>query len=115
MSAAEGTHHVGRAGSRGWDVDYKRDRPGYALAGLTSPLFLEPGFYRATFVLRRGQYPKKGLLFKSYGLFRLEMWDTTAQELITQRELQIDDLSGPNKYETAPTGIFNGRTRRACR
>ena len=99
IPAAEAIHHVGRANGTLWDVDYRRDRPGYAMAGLSSPLFLEPGLYRVTFTLRRGHYPKKGLLYKSYGLFRLELWDTTDQELIAQRELQIGDFSGPNKYE----------------
>ncbi len=100
VPAAEAVHHVGRAGDRGWQLDYRRDKPGYAIAGLQSPLFLEPGFYRATFVLRRGHYPQKGLLFKSYGLFRLEIWDTTTQKPIAKRELQIGDFSGPNNYES---------------
>lgn len=99
VNAADGIHHVGRPGSHGWELDYRRDRPGYAVAGLTSPLFLESGLYRATFIIRRGNYPKKGLLFKSYGLFRLEIWDVTARERVTQRELQIADFSDPNRYE----------------
>ncbi len=95
----EALHSVGKAGFRGWELDYKRDRPGYAISGLKDPLFLEPGLYRATFEMRRGHYPKKGLLFSSYGLFRIELWDTTTDKLIAQRELQIADFSGPNRYE----------------
>lgn len=95
----DGAHNVGRSGGRGWEVDYKRDRPGYVLARLHDPLLLEPGLYRATFTLRRGHYPNKGLLFKTYGLFRLEIWDVTSNEPINQRELQIGDLGHPNSYE----------------
>jgi len=92
-------HLVGRAGSQGWQVDYRNERPGYALSHLTDPLLLEPGLYRVTFTLRRGTYPKTGLLYKTFGMFRLEVWDITAQEAVVQRELQLDDFSKPNKYE----------------
>jgi hypothetical protein len=80
-----------------WTI--KRDRPGYALSGLTTPLQLSTGAYRVTFVLRRGNYPKKGLLYKTYSIFRLEVWDVTDKKLITHRELQVDDFDKPNKFE----------------
>lgn len=95
----DGSHNVGKRGSHGWEVDYKRDRPGYAFSGLKTPWLLEPGLYRTTFVLRRGHYPRKGLLFKSYGLFRIELWDITLNKIITQRELQIGDFAKAGGYE----------------
>jgi hypothetical protein len=92
-------HDTGRAGNRGWELDYKRDRPGYALSGAVSPFLLEPALYRATFTLRRGHYPERGLLRESYGLFRLEIWDLTDNTILIQRELQASDFSGPDVYE----------------
>ncbi len=93
-------HIIGVAGSRGWTLDHKRDHPGYALSGLREPLILEPGFYRAVFVLRRGHYPSKGFLNNTYGVARLELWDLTKNELITHRELQRSDFSSPTRFET---------------
>ncbi|MCG3205270.1 MAG: hypothetical protein KCHDKBKB_01989 [Elusimicrobia bacterium] len=92
-------HKVGKATHHGWELDYKRDKPGYALSQMKHPWLLEKGLYRVTFNLRRGQYPRKGLFFKSYGLFQLELWDVTTQEIIVQRELQVGDFSGPGVYE----------------
>jgi len=37
------------------------------LGGLHVPLLLEPGLYRAAFLLRRGHYPRRGVLLDSYG------------------------------------------------
>ncbi len=91
-------HVVGKAGYRGWEMDYRRDRPGYALASLHDPLFLEPGLHRMTFYLRRGNYPQKGLLHDAYGVFRLEVWDVTEKEKLLERELQIADFPKPNQY-----------------
>jgi hypothetical protein len=93
-------HLVGIGGSRGWVLDHKRDHPGYALSGLHEPLLLEPGLYRAVFILRRGHYPNKGFLNKTYGVVRLELWDLTDNELINQRELQRADFSSPIRFET---------------
>jgi len=90
---------VGKKGGKGWECDYRKHKPGYALAGLHDPLQLEPGLYRMTFHLKRGNYPKKGLLYKTYGLFRLEIWDLNRNELMNSRELQIADLPEAGKHE----------------
>lgn len=92
-------HEIGQAGFLGWQMDYKTDRPGYALHRMKTPLKLEPGTYRITFHLRRGHYPNKGLLNKAYSVFRLELWDLTENKLVTDRELQKIDFSSPNIYE----------------
>lgn len=91
-------HQVGQPGDRGWALDYKRHRPGYALTGPKEPLLLEPHSTRCTFVLRRGHYPQKGFLHHTYGIFRLEIWDATTQEKITSRHLQMSDFPAPNVY-----------------
>jgi len=91
-------HKVGKAGSKGWELDYKRDLPGYALSGLKDPFLLEPGFYRASYIIRRGNYPKKGLFHKTFGLFRIEIWDVTTKDLLVTRELQVADFGKPNHY-----------------
>lgn len=95
---ADFEHLVGRVGTKGWQVDYKRDRSGYILFRAHDPLFLEPGLHRFTFTLRRGNYPSKGLLHDSYGLFRLEVWDVTKREKLVDRDLQIADFPQPNRY-----------------
>lgn len=93
-------HHIGRAGNQGWQADHRKDRPGYLLAALKEPLLLEPGLHRFTFVLRRGHYPTKGLLYSSYGVFRIEIWDLTSQEKIAERTLQIANFPRVNHYES---------------
>jgi hypothetical protein len=92
-------HLIGKKGSQGWELDYKRDRPGLALQSAKTPFILDSGLYRITFLLRRGHYPSKGFLNKTYSLFRLELWDLTTNELIINRELQTCDFSAPNVYE----------------
>ncbi len=74
-AAEDYEHNTGKQGSHGWELDYKRDKPGYALAKLKDPLILTPGAYRMSFTLRRGHYPNKGWFHTTYGLFRLELWD----------------------------------------
>jgi hypothetical protein len=93
-------HRVGSKGGRGWGLDYRHDHPGYALAELREALRLDDGLYRATFVLRRGHYPNKGLLNNTYGVVRLELWDTTDGVLINSRELQRCDFPSPTHYES---------------
>lgn len=97
-AAADFEHSVGLPGSRGWAADYKSAKPGYALSRLKDPLMLPPGVYRMTFNLRRGHYPNKGMFHQTYGLFRLEIWDLTANERLASREIQIGDFSKPNIY-----------------
>lgn len=99
VPSADFTHQVGVGVPDHWELDYKRDKPGYALFNLKEPLLLPPGTYRVTFVIRRGKYPKKGLLYNTYGIFRLELWDATTQEKFNERELQVADFSRPNNYE----------------
>ncbi len=95
----DGERTIGQAGSHGVEADYRRDKPGYVLGHLKNPLMLEPGLYRATLSLRRGSYPSRGLLIKTYGLFSVEIWDITTKERLVQRELQISDFPKPNQYE----------------
>lgn len=92
-------HESGRPGGRGWAMDYSKDEPGYAISRPKDALLLEPGFYRATFLIRRGHYPASGFLQKQYGLFRIEIWDVTDDERIAFRDLQIGDFSQPNEYQ----------------
>ena len=56
----------GRSGGRGWELDYKKDRAGYALSGLKQPLTLGKGVYRMSFMVRRGHYPNEGILRQTY-------------------------------------------------
>jgi hypothetical protein len=108
--ATDGQRTIGKLGSHGVEADYRRDRPGYVLAHLKNPLMLEPGLYRATFSLRRGNYPSRGLLIKTYGLFVLEIWDITAKQKLVQRELQISDFAKPNQYARRQVEFsMNGR------
>lgn len=93
------SHKVGMATARGWALDHKRNHPGYALVGPREPILLEPGYYRATFVLRRGHYPNKGFLNRTYGVARIELWDATAKEMINERELQRSDFPSSSAFE----------------
>ncbi|MCB4756827.1 MAG: hypothetical protein LHV69_07345 [Elusimicrobia bacterium] len=100
FSAAEDfVHHAGEPSADGWELDYDKTRPGYALTHLKNPLLLEPGTYRTSFIVRRGHYPKKGLLHNTYGVFRLELWDETTNEKLNERELQMGDFTRPNHLE----------------
>lgn len=98
-AAADFHHDTGQKGHDGWELDYKRDRPGYALSGLHFPLPLDAGVYRVTTFLRKGHYPTKGLLRESFPLFRLEIWDATAGVLLQERTIHLGDLDKPNRYE----------------
>lgn len=93
-------HATGRIGSKGWQVDYRQDRPGYVIKDLQHPLLLEEGLYRFNVDLRRGYYPNKGLFHKTFGLFRVEIWDITKNEILISHEYQIGDFSKPNHYQT---------------
>lgn len=91
-------HQTGESGSQGWQVNYKKHKPGYVLSSSIKPLTLDSGLYRFTFTLRRGQYPSKGLLYQSFGLFRIEIWDLTHKEKLADRNLQIADLPSAGRY-----------------
>ncbi|MFN0117641.1 MAG: hypothetical protein ACKVQC_05025 [Elusimicrobiota bacterium] len=80
--------------------DYQKDSPEYIFKNLTEPLLLEPGLYRFSFSLRRGHYPRKGLFYNSYGLFRIEIWDTTDDVCLNKREIQVGDFSKTGEFET---------------
>lgn len=90
---------TGRDGERGREVDYSRDRPGFALLRPQEPLLLEPGLYRATFILRRGNYPSEGLLRPTFEVFRIGIFDATEGTLLIERELQVCEFDRANSYD----------------
>lgn len=99
IKAADCRHSTGREGSVGWEADRRTHRPGLLAEGPPKPLLLSAGAYRATIRIRRGMYPKKGLLSNAEQILRFEVRDAASGATLGSRIIDVSELPTSNHYE----------------
>ncbi len=100
-------HQTGAKDPIGWGAYFRHHRPGYLVRGLKNGgEKLREGNYRYEFSFARRVGHFSSVLSQANNVIRLEVYDATSREILTERTFSLSDFSAPHKTALRKTLAF---------